>query len=227
MLTQAREERLIYLWPEDASVLREAAVDASWSGGELREPRRSAWNSVDEAVAWARARAPEIYVTLRRRVHEHIVVRAGDIPLRFERPVRRDEATFAAGTVEKPGTTGRWPDDPSSSTIERVPAFGGTVHVGVFEDPSEKGERVGYVARVERLHPGGTELVEFVGPRWQRDLPSALAWANEQAVYVILTLGAPDWEYWSAGEGDLPDIELPRWHLDPTKRSAGRSFSRD
>jgi hypothetical protein len=203
-----RDGLVAYIVPEEQLVAQRHRLTGVWTNGERHE--RGAWDSEDAALQWARARAPEVVVVVRHRVSPQRVVLVGDIPLLVNCPVERHELTFSIGVVHTGDTAlGEWPRA-LPAPPRRHPNFGGSVHLA-FNDVSQPGNDLGYVTRLIEVGVAASAMTAVAGPAWAEDLPGALAAAGAEASRVLLTLGPPAWEHWSAGERDFDASELPRW----------------
>lgn len=152
-------------------------------------------------------------------------MKAGDILVRLHAPIDHAYVMYDAGEVPWMSVPGhkpdpqlrRWPGASENPDSDLEAEYGGTVYL-VQERPENEGGYVGYTARWEALRGGVQTSVEIVGPWWEGDFPAAVAWARERAPYVLIHHPSVH-GYQSAGEFDLPGLNIPRWE-DPDEMHA-------
>jgi len=210
---------IVYIESELALVPRQHAIEGHWENRET-VVQGPGWETGVQAVAWGRKRAPIVLLRIHRVALEYRYQRVGDLLVRLHAPVDHDYIHYDAGEVPWASVPGhqpdpqlrRWPGARDSPDADVVADYGGTVYL-VQERPEEEGAVLGYTARWEALHDGVMIPREVVGPRWEGDFRAAVAWARERAPYVLIHhprgLG-----YQSAGESDLPGLNIPRWEGD-------------
>jgi hypothetical protein len=169
------------------------------------------WTDPAEAIAWGRKRAPYVFLRLHRATFSWRYYRAGPLTLRFQAPTASTFVYYSAG--EHPsGFEGmvRWPGASDERDPDVVPGYGGAVHLVRRDEGFGTIPEYDVVTRWETPRDRRMALLEQSGP-WD-DVEQALAWARERAPVVLLRLPRNSaYEYFSAGDEQPVDLELPTW----------------
>jgi len=156
----------------------------------FRSEEGPGWNDLREAIRWARARAPVVYVRL------------GE--------ARRD--IYNAG--EHDGA-----DRPHPPRLRGAPRRRAARRVADHAGVDYLGEEFPSYIPAERFTASRTDLDGHAlenGRRVFEQLDPAIDWAREEAAIVLVALApngwshVPNYEIWSAGEEDPPGERLPR-----------------
>jgi hypothetical protein len=216
---------VVYIHPEWELVPRELAIEGHWELEGLDRPAEEGpgWRTAAEAIEWGRKRAPTVYLRVHLAAYSYRYVRAGEILVRLQAPVDDRFVIYSAGETHptprqvegeedvEPEDVRRWPGGSDERDPDVLPRYGGWVYLVQSRPEMEAGAFLGYTARWEALRKGRLGLAEVRGPDWEGDLPAAVAWGRERAPYVLVCDGPVGFGYESAGEHELPGLELPRW----------------
>lgn len=207
---------IVYIESETWFSAREHAIAGHWDrGGSFVEG--PGWDSAIDAISWGRRRAPEVYLRVHAVRHEYRYVKAGELVVRLHAPNNSGYRIYDAGETAWDSVPGRvldanlvrWPGARDMRDADVEVDYGGTVYL-VQEPPEDWAGGAGYVARWERLNDGVPELAEVAGPTWDGDFDDVVAWGRERAPYVLIHHAFMH-RYESAGELDLPGLEIPRY----------------
>lgn len=158
------------------------------------------WSTVDDALRWARARAPVVILRTGTGTEQNRIWSAGEQRVHKYGDERLD----------------LWQDSESFAAKTRDTDYRGTVFLteNFPIEYSPTGEYAVVVSRNETLpDPIGNPAAIFA------DLHTAVDFARSKARIVIIRLGAPPFELLSAG-AESPEQAMPRW-ADPRASEDG------
>jgi hypothetical protein len=175
----------------------------------------------EAAIAWARHRAPTVVLRRHRIVHAWRYRYVGGRWVRLRAPVEGSYEFFSAGEVDAgPGDeeepVHQWPGAPLRREPQTHPRYGGTVHLASELEAGRPRTDVRYSAAWEAVRDANVVTVERFGPARSEE---AIAWGCERAPIVLVCDHTFENAYWSAGDVDIPELDLPRWgEIDPATR---------
>jgi hypothetical protein len=201
-----RPRGVVYLEPAPLLAAAAPPIVGHWDhdGGYEEGP---GWDTAEPAFLWGRRRAPVVYLRVDTVTYSYRYYAAGDVTLRLKAPPKRSEVFWLGG--EKVGNwsgvdSRRWPRAPKGREADIVDNYGGTVHL-VREARLEYDQ--GFRARWYELDRDG---VHRFREQDVDDVANELVpWGRKRAQYVLLELSGA--EYFSAGDEDLPGLDIPRW----------------
>lgn len=215
---------VVYIQPAYVGPIRENQVVGHWEPSSGEPQSGPGWVDPQDAIAWGRSRAPEVYLRFEVRIHKHQYLRADGMPLRLNAPVETCTFVYAVGdrvrdkSAFAPDGFRPWPSRVPSPT-GTVADFGGVVYLEAEAERPELWPLRGYLACWEARHGAGLLLAEVATPDVLVEVSDAVAWARQRAPMVLVCSGPPDYEYWSAGAVFPPGLEIPAWqpHQHPNR----------
>jgi hypothetical protein len=221
-----RSRGLVYIEPEYAARALGAPVEGHWEPLDRPPLDGPGWDDSYAAIAWGRARAPEVYFRRESRVHLYRYVRVKEHLIRIYSPAETRARVSAVGVrttsslAFAPNGFEQWTERlPDDKTLES--GYSGIVYLAQPGERPELNERIGFLARWENAQ--GLAFNKEGVPSTLPSLEEAVAWARERTAVVIISSGPPEYEYWSAGTRSLDELALPDWApaaLDEPARTA-------
>jgi hypothetical protein len=218
----AQREGIAYVEAENVALIR-PTVSGWWERGEDLRPdgpddftvTYQQWDDLDEGILWARQRSPRVSLRVEIASYPSRVRRVGELAVWLHAPVVGSYRFYSAGAEWYPSgeDTEGWPGAPVPDELGLDPAYGGVVNLASAPEAGQLYATERYNVRWEvarNLDTLGRQMVvqESAAGLAEDD---AIAWGRARAAVVLVCLGGMEFQYFSAGEEHLAELDIPGW----------------